>query len=126
MSRQRRRPSCLLLNILRGLKGSGLEALAAARRTKSRTAFGHCWLGIHAYGEEVEESEALPLLDFDLSASQNARADAYNLNGWLLARLQVVNCCPAEFAVNISSCTAMSTNLKTLYLDAVWLKYQGP
>ena len=28
--------------------------------------------------------------------------------------------------VNISSCTAMSTNLKTLYLDAVWLKYQGP
>ena len=28
--------------------------------------------------------------------------------------------------VNISSCTAMSTNLKTLYLDAIWLKYQGP
>ena len=33
---------------------------------------------------------------------------------------------PETLNVNISSCTAMSTNLKTLYLDAIWLKYQGP
>ena len=37
-----------------------------------------------------------------------------------------IRCMKNWLSVNISSCTAMSTNLKTLYLDAIWLKYQGP
>ena len=52
--------------------------------------------------------------------------ESMNLQHFCTNTRYQIRCMKNWLSVNISSCTAMSTNLKTLYLDAIWLKYQGP
>ena len=52
--------------------------------------------------------------------------ESRNLQRFCIYTINQIRCMKNWLSVNISSCTAMSTNLKTLYLDAVWLKYEGP
>ena len=52
--------------------------------------------------------------------------ESRNLQRFCTNTIYQIRCMKNWLSVNISSCIAMSTNLKTLYSDAVLAQYKGP